>query len=58
MAGYKIWEMPQSLVLHYSRPRTAWLFYYQIRNRWHFSRFCVRTSGTAWPACTTFESLT
>ena len=36
MAGYKIWEMPQSLVLHKSRPRTAWLFYYQIRNRWHF----------------------
>jgi GT2 family glycosyltransferase len=36
MAGYKIWEMPQSLVLHNSRPRTAWLFYYQVRNRWHF----------------------
>jgi GT2 family glycosyltransferase len=36
MAGYKIWEMPQSLVLHNSRPRGAWLFYFQIRNRWHF----------------------
>jgi GT2 family glycosyltransferase len=36
MAGYKIWEPPQSLVLHNSRPRGAWLFYYQIRNRWHF----------------------
>ncbi len=36
MAGYKIWELPQSLVLHNSRPRSAWLFYYQIRNRWHF----------------------
>lgn len=36
MAGYKIWELPQSLVLHNSRPRGAWLFYYQIRNRWHF----------------------
>jgi hypothetical protein len=36
MAGYKIWELPSSLVLHNSRPRSAWLFYYQIRNRWHF----------------------
>ncbi len=36
MAGYKIWEVPQALVLHNSRPRSAWLFYYQIRNRWHF----------------------
>ena len=36
MAGYKIWELPQALVLHHSRPRSAWLFYYQIRNRWHF----------------------
>jgi GT2 family glycosyltransferase len=36
MAGYKIWELPDALVLHNSRPRSAWLFYYQIRNRWHF----------------------
>ena len=36
MAGYKIWEVPQALVLHNSRPRGSWLFYYQIRNRWHF----------------------
>ena len=36
MAGYKIWELPQALVLHNSRPRGSWLFYYQIRNRWHF----------------------
>jgi GT2 family glycosyltransferase len=36
MAGYKIWELPHALVLHNSRPRGAWLFYYQIRNRWHF----------------------
>jgi GT2 family glycosyltransferase len=36
MAGYKIWEMPDALVLHNSRPRSTWLFYYQIRNRWHF----------------------
>ncbi len=36
MAGHKIWEVPQALVLHNSRARSAWLFYYQIRNRWHF----------------------
>ena len=36
MAGYRIWELPDALVLHHSRPRGAWLFYYQIRNRWHF----------------------
>jgi GT2 family glycosyltransferase len=36
MAGYRIWELPDALVLHESRPRGSWLFYYQIRNRWHF----------------------
>ena len=35
MAGYRIVEPPQALVRHHSRPRSAWLFYYQIRNRWH-----------------------
>jgi hypothetical protein len=28
--------LPQAQVFHYSRPRGTWLFYYQIRNRWHF----------------------
>jgi hypothetical protein len=36
LAGYRILELPAALVLHHSRPRSAWLFYYQIRNRWHF----------------------
>jgi GT2 family glycosyltransferase len=36
MAGYRILELPDALVLHRSRPRGTWLFYYQIRNRWHF----------------------
>ncbi|MGE3512964.1 MAG: glycosyltransferase family 2 protein, partial [Vicinamibacterales bacterium] len=36
MAGYSILELPSALVLHRSRPRGTWLFYYQIRNRWHF----------------------
>ena len=36
IAGYRILELPDALVLHDSRPRSDWLFYYQIRNRWHF----------------------
>jgi GT2 family glycosyltransferase len=36
VAGYRILELPDALVLHHSRPRGSWLFYYQIRNRWHF----------------------
>lgn len=36
MAGYSILELPAALVYHRSRPRGTWLFYYQIRNRWHF----------------------
>jgi GT2 family glycosyltransferase len=36
MAGYRILERPDALVLHDSRTRGTGLFYYQIRNRWHF----------------------
>lgn len=36
MAGLLIRELPESIVLHRSRPRGTWLFYYQVRNRWHF----------------------
>jgi GT2 family glycosyltransferase len=36
MAGYSILEVPAAVVLHRSRPRGTWLFYFQIRNRWHF----------------------
>jgi GT2 family glycosyltransferase len=36
IAGYRIVELPDALLLHGSRPRSDWLFYYQIRNRWHF----------------------
>jgi GT2 family glycosyltransferase len=36
VAGHRILELPDALVLHHSRPRGTWLFYYQIRNRWHF----------------------
>jgi GT2 family glycosyltransferase len=36
IAGHRIREVPGALVLHQSRARSDWLFYYQIRNRWHF----------------------
>lgn len=36
IAGYRILELPDALLLHGSRPRSNRLFYYQIRNRWHF----------------------
>lgn len=36
LAGYRIAEPGDALLLHRSRPRGSWLFYFQIRNRWHF----------------------
>ena len=36
MAGYAILELPAARVRHMVKPRSTWLFYYQIRNRWHF----------------------
>jgi GT2 family glycosyltransferase len=36
IAGHRILEVPAALLLHEQRPRSSWLFYYQIRNRWHF----------------------
>lgn len=36
LAGYTILEIPSARVRHRSKPRSDWLFYYQIRNRWHF----------------------
>jgi GT2 family glycosyltransferase len=36
VAGRAILELPQARVRHRTKPRGTWLFYYQIRNRWHF----------------------
>jgi GT2 family glycosyltransferase len=59
LAGHKIWEMPQALVRHRSRPRGTWLFYYQIRNRWHFmlKNYEVRTLCFIAPALLVHETL-
>jgi GT2 family glycosyltransferase len=59
MAGYRILEVPESVVLHESRPRGAWLFYYQIRNRWHFilKNYQVRTIVCLVPMLLVYEPL-
>ena len=36
LAGYKILEDPTAIVHHHGKTREQGLFYYQIRNRWHF----------------------
>ncbi|MGE3843716.1 MAG: glycosyltransferase family 2 protein [Vicinamibacterales bacterium] len=36
LAGHAILELPAARVRHLTKPRGSWLFYYQIRNRWHF----------------------
>jgi hypothetical protein len=59
MAGYKMMELPQALVLHNSRPRGSWLFYYQIRNRWHFilKNYQIRTIVGIIPPLLIYEPL-
>jgi len=59
LAGYRILELPGSLVLHRSRPRGTWLFYYQIRNRWHFmlKNYQWRTLLSILPALLIHEPL-
>jgi len=59
MAGYTIREVPGALVFHNSRPRGTWLFYYQIRNRWHFilKNYQLRTMVCLIPALAVYEPL-
>ena len=59
MAGYRIVELPQALVHHHSRPRSAWLFYYQIRNRWHviLKDYQIRTIVLLLPVLAVHELL-
>src|SRR5437667_4700235 len=59
VAGYRILELPCALVLHRARPRGTWLFYYQIRNRWHFmlKNYELRTLLAILPCLLIHESL-
>jgi hypothetical protein len=59
MAGYTIRELPASRVRHMVKPRSTWLFYYQIRNRWHFLLKNYEWRTLAWlsPALVVHEAL-
>jgi GT2 family glycosyltransferase len=57
MAGYRLVEDPKALVEHATRPRSAWLFRHQIRNRWHFllKNYELRTLIVIAPALAVHE---
>lgn len=59
IAGYRIVEDPQAIVEHGSRPRSTWLFSYQIRNRWHFllKNYELRTLLLVLPALAIHEPI-
>ena len=59
IAGHSILELPSALALHRTRPRSNWLFYYQIRNRWHFilKNYEWRTIAALVPALLVHEPL-
>jgi GT2 family glycosyltransferase len=59
VAGYRLVEDPLAVVDHQSRPRSAWLFPCQIRNRWHFllKNYELRTLVLIAPALAIHEPL-
>jgi GT2 family glycosyltransferase len=58
-AGHTIVEDPAAVVQHASRPRSTWLYRYQIRNRWHFMlmNYEMRTLLALAPAFAIHEPL-
>jgi GT2 family glycosyltransferase len=59
LAGYRLVEEPRAIALHGSRPRSAWMFPYQIRNRWYFmlKNYGARTLIVLFPALCLHELL-
>jgi len=59
MAGYRLVEDPHALIEHGSKPRSTWLFPFQIRNRWHFmlKNYETRTLVLLLPALAIHEPL-
>jgi GT2 family glycosyltransferase len=57
MASYRLVEVPEAIAEHRSRPRSAWLFPCQIRNRWHFllKNYEIRTLLVLSPALAVHE---
>lgn len=59
LAGYRILELPAARVRHRAKERSDWLFYYQIRNRWHFllKNYEIPTLAVILPALFVHEAL-
>jgi len=59
LAGYRIIEEPRAIVEHGSRPRSACMFPFQIRNRWYFmlKNYGLRTLLILLPALGVHEVL-
>ena len=59
MAGYRLVEDGTAIVEHQSKPRSAWLWPCQIRNRWHFllKNYEARTLVLLMPALIVHEPL-
>lgn len=59
IAGYRLVEDPLAIVEHQSKPRSAWLFVCQIRNRWHFllKNYELRTLLLILPALAIHEPM-
>lgn len=59
MAGHRLIEDGSAVVEHESRPRSTWMFRYQIRNRWYFmlKNYGARTLIVLFPALWIHEVL-
>jgi len=59
LAGFRLVEEPRAIAEHESRPRSTWLFRYQIRNRWYFilKNYAARTIIVLTPALLLHEVL-
>lgn len=59
LAGYRLVEDPAAIVEHAAKPRSAWLFRHQIRNRWHFllKNYELRTLIVIAPALVVHETV-
>jgi len=57
--GFRLVEAPAAIAEHGSRPRSTWLYPFQIRNRWHFmlKNYEARTLALIAPALLVHEPL-
>lgn len=57
LAGYRLIEEPRALVAHGTKPRSTWMFPFQIRNRWYFmlKNYEARTLVVLLPALVVHE---